>query len=42
MIKRSLSASALALMLIYACAGASAQDAKIAKADTQIDAPIPA
>ena len=38
MIKRSLSASALALMLIYSCVGASAQDEKIAKTDAQIDA----
>jgi hypothetical protein len=40
-IKRSLSASALALMLTYTCLGASAQDVKIAKSDSQIDA-IPA
>jgi hypothetical protein len=37
-IKRSLSASALALMLTYTCLGASAQDVKIAKSDSQIDA----
>jgi hypothetical protein len=41
-IKRSLSASALARMLTYTCLGASAQDVKIAKSDSQIDARIPA
>jgi hypothetical protein len=37
-IKRSLSASALALMWTYTCLGAWAQDVKIAKSDSQIDA----